>query len=164
MLSALQASFTTVTAVQAKRALLRGRAGLQLLGSVCEEFDPVLESVIEVEFSRLMRAAGVTCSVPQFEIVDAGRLVARCDFAVPERKLDFETDGFAFHHTRPQLAADRHRDRQLTRLGWRTVRYGTRRHPATPRGDGGRRVDADLGRDPRTSQLSRPGRVNRRLA
>lgn len=45
------------------------------------------------------------------------------DFAVPDLLLAIEIDGHAWHSTRQQRQHDSQRDRILTGLGWRVVRF-----------------------------------------
>ena len=66
----------------------------------------------------LERAGIVT--VPQYPI--AGRYL---DLAIPEKKIDIEVDGQAWHLDRNgcRKADDIHRDRLLEALGWKAVRF-----------------------------------------
>lgn len=48
------------------------------------------------------------------------------DFAWPEQRLIVETDGLASHRTVLALEADRHRDRDTLRAGYRTIRLTAR--------------------------------------
>jgi very-short-patch-repair endonuclease len=50
----------------------------------------------------------------------AGR---RRDFAWPDQRLVVETDGYRYHSSRAAKRRDNRRDRQLTALGWRTLRF-----------------------------------------
>ncbi len=45
------------------------------------------------------------------------------DFVWPDRHLVVETDGYRYHSTKQQQRRDRRRDRRLTALGWRPVRF-----------------------------------------
>jgi very-short-patch-repair endonuclease len=47
----------------------------------------------------------------------------RLDLACPEKKVAFEFDGFTYHSKRDQFNRDRERDRALSELGWKTVRF-----------------------------------------
>jgi very-short-patch-repair endonuclease len=52
--------------------------------------------------------------------VIAGR---RRDFVWREQRLVVETDGYRWHSTKEAQLRDRRRDRELTALGWRPVRF-----------------------------------------
>jgi very-short-patch-repair endonuclease len=58
---------------------------------------------------------------PEYEIL-SGRY--RLDFAHPGSKSAVEIDGFAAHSSTEQIANDRRREREITQLGWRFVRFG----------------------------------------
>jgi very-short-patch-repair endonuclease len=45
------------------------------------------------------------------------------DFVWLEQRLVVETDGYRYHSTRQARRRDNRRDRQLTALGWRPVRF-----------------------------------------
>jgi very-short-patch-repair endonuclease len=45
------------------------------------------------------------------------------DFAWPAHRLVVETDGYRYHASRETKRRDNRRDRQLTALGWRPVRF-----------------------------------------
>lgn len=47
----------------------------------------------------------------------------RADFAFLEQRLVVEVDGHEFHHTKKQRENDANRDRILTLLGWRVIRF-----------------------------------------
>jgi very-short-patch-repair endonuclease len=48
----------------------------------------------------------------------------RIDFAYVPAKIAIELDGHATHSTPSAIAADRRRQRELERLGWRFIRFG----------------------------------------
>jgi very-short-patch-repair endonuclease len=56
--------------------------------------------------------------VPQYRVADASGEVARVDFAYPGAGIAIEADGFAWHSSRSQFAADRRRRNALTLSGW----------------------------------------------
>ena len=47
----------------------------------------------------------------------------RLDFAWPDRKVAVEVDGHDYHKTKEQRSYDAKRDRELTKLGWTTLRF-----------------------------------------
>lgn len=48
----------------------------------------------------------------------------RIDFAYVSAKIAIELDGHATHSSPAAIAADRRRQRELERLGWRFIRFG----------------------------------------
>jgi very-short-patch-repair endonuclease len=129
-LEAMQRELCTHDQIEAWRVLLGRRQGMASIAVVLREADPRFESILAAEFGRLTTNAGVVL-VPQFRLSVAGGDVI-CDFADPVARIDFEADGFAYHSTPRQVAADKARDRRLLRVGWITVRYDTndiRRRP-----------------------------------
>ncbi|MEN3279684.1 MAG: hypothetical protein V7607_824 [Solirubrobacteraceae bacterium] len=51
-------------------------------------------------------------------------IAGRCrDFAWPDERLVVETDGYRYHSSRQAKRRDNRRDRQLTALAWRPVRF-----------------------------------------
>jgi very-short-patch-repair endonuclease len=75
-------------------------------------------SHLERLFFALTRKARLPKPAPNHEI--AGR---RRDFAWPDQRLVVETDGYRYHSSRHARRRDNRRDRQLTALGWRPVRF-----------------------------------------
>ena len=61
--------------------------------------------------------------VPQYEVRDRGRLVARLDFAYPELRLGIETHGYRFHAGRERWQRDIRRENRLKQLGWVVLVY-----------------------------------------
>jgi very-short-patch-repair endonuclease len=75
-------------------------------------------SHLERLFLALTRKARLPRPVPNHEIA------GRCrDFAWPDQCLVVETDGYRYHSSRQAKRRDNRRDRQLTALGWRPVRF-----------------------------------------
>jgi len=50
----------------------------------------------------------------------------RLDFALPDKKIGIELDGFSFHSSRDDLVRDRQRQRNLEQQGWRIVRFAAK--------------------------------------
>lgn len=57
--------------------------------------------------------------------VEAGGITYRCDFAVPELRLDIEADG-PLHRTPGGMRHDQERNIHLRDAGWYTLRFGAR--------------------------------------
>ena len=47
----------------------------------------------------------------------------RLDFAIPDKKIAIEIDGYDFHKTKQQINHDYKRAQQLEKLGWRIFRF-----------------------------------------
>jgi very-short-patch-repair endonuclease len=75
-------------------------------------------SHLERLFLRLTRKAKLPRPAPNHEI--GGR---KRDFVWCEHRLVVETDGYRYHSSRTARRRDNRRDRQLTTLGWRPVRF-----------------------------------------
>lgn len=71
----------------------------------------------ETQVRLLMHRAEIPPPVPQFEVLLAGRFIARVDFAWPERKVILEYDG-AHHADQLQMRRDRRRLNELVTAGW----------------------------------------------
>lgn len=84
------------------------------------------ESVLEVKVWRFLRGLDVQAPRRQHVVKDAGRFIARVDFAYPEVKLAIEAHSFRWHSGRIDWERDVGRDHALRRLGW-TVCYVTDR-------------------------------------
>jgi hypothetical protein len=104
-----------------------GKRGPAMLRQIVEELEAgenVPESVLERRILDLLLAAGLPPPVCQYEIRDEnGRLLARVDFAYPERRLAIEADGFKHHGNRRSYERDRARDSELAARGWTTLRF-----------------------------------------
>lgn len=96
----------------------RGTACLRRLLDVRDESHEQMESILEQRLFRLLRRAGLPDPVLQHEIWDAGRLVARLDFAYPELRLGIETHGYRWHGGYERWRRDIRRENELKRLGW----------------------------------------------
>jgi very-short-patch-repair endonuclease len=75
-------------------------------------------SHLERLFLRLVRAARLPPPEVNTRIAGAER-----DFAWPDRRLVVEVDGHAYHSSRAAKRRDHRRDRALTTLGWRPIRF-----------------------------------------
>jgi very-short-patch-repair endonuclease len=75
-------------------------------------------SHLERQFMALVRKARLPRPQPNREIAGRSR-----DFAWPQQRLVVETDGYRHHASRAAKRRDNRRDRELTALGWRAVRF-----------------------------------------
>jgi len=81
----------------------------------------VPESVLETKVARILRKAKLPGLVAQYNVVVAGHLIARVDFAFPAAKVAVEADGYRWHSGRAQWQQDLERRNALTNLGWRVI-------------------------------------------
>ena len=96
------------------------REALQL---IADSLYPALESPIEEAFWRAYieaRPHELNGIKPQHEVFD-GRY--RLDFALPDKKIGIELDGYAWHSDRETFTKDRARQRELELDGWRLIRF-----------------------------------------
>lgn len=97
------------------------------------------ESGLEVRLEAII--GDLDGLVRQHEVYDeAGRFVARTDFAIPSLRLAFEAHSAQFHSSPEAVRRDRFRHERLTAAGWR-VRYITSKEMASPLA-----LRADVGR------------------
>lgn len=102
----------------------RGRPGVTTMRSVLESRPPTAaapESVQERRLLRSLASAGFPPPVPQYEIRERGRLVARVDAAYPDRQIAIEYDSYLFHGGRRQHERDARRANRLRALGWEVI-------------------------------------------
>lgn len=102
----------------------KGRRGAAVLRSLLEERDPKTappESVLEARLIRVLRRARLPEPTRQFQIREAGRLLARVDLAYPDVHLAIEADGYRYHSGRVAWQRDLERRNRLTSRGWRVI-------------------------------------------
>lgn len=75
------------------------------------------ESPIEEQFAKAFYTATNVWPEPQISIAQY-----RVDFVIGDNTV-IECDGHDFHSTKPQREKDNHRDRVLTKLGYRIARF-----------------------------------------
>jgi very-short-patch-repair endonuclease len=95
-----------------------GTRRLEDLITVIAPDDDNARSHLERLFFALTRKARLPTPVSNHEIACRSR-----DFAWPDQRLVVETDGYRYHSSRQAKRRDNRRDRQLTALGWRPVRF-----------------------------------------
>jgi very-short-patch-repair endonuclease len=109
------------TKIAASLALVPNRRGARELRALLDLLQPDKDNArshLERLFLKLVRSGRVPG--PEVNYVIAGR---RRDFVWIEQRLVVETDGYRWHSTRQAQQRDRRRDRELTSLGWRPVRF-----------------------------------------
>ena len=109
------------------RVARRGRNGVGPMRNVLMErlgWNNVTESMMEDEFLRIMKAAGVDLPEPQLSIHRrGGRLIARVDFVYHQYKLVIELDGERYHSDRDSFRKDRRKQNALVLEGYRVLRF-----------------------------------------
>lgn len=121
---ALRRKLTSVPRLRWQLANGGRRLGISQLRALLDARDPntkPAESVLETKVARILRKAKLPGLVTQHEIVVAGRLIARVDFAFPAAKVAVEADGYRWHSGRAQWQQDLGRRNALTNLGWRVI-------------------------------------------
>ncbi|GAA5157159.1 hypothetical protein GCM10023321_34940 [Pseudonocardia eucalypti] len=109
-----------------RRAKHPGARGCRRLDEVVRLSNPRAESPMETRLRLALLAAGLPVPEVQYDILDRDWwLVARVDLAYPDAKLAIEYDG-APHFDARQRAQDLHRDNELARYGWHTMRIDRR--------------------------------------
>lgn len=106
----------------------------EALQLIADNLYPALESPIEAAFWRAYiegQPRELTGLKPQHEVFD-GRY--RLDFALPDKKIGIELDGYAWHSDRKTFTKDRARQRELELDGWRLIRFSGSEINASPEG------------------------------
>lgn len=86
---------------------------------------PVFHSPIEKFFWHAWQSDhGFLIPIEYQYEVEGGKY--RFDFAIPDRKVAIELDGYEWHSSREQFTKDRQRQREIEMLGWRVVRFSGR--------------------------------------
>jgi len=107
--------------VRATLARAPRRPGTRRLTDLIALLQPAMDNVrshLERLFLALTRKARLPKPEPNVTIAGRAR-----DFVWREQRLVVETDGYRYHSTRQGRRRDNRRDRQLTALGWRPVRF-----------------------------------------
>jgi very-short-patch-repair endonuclease len=113
------AGVAELAAIRAVAASGRG-AGSARARVVCGLADGLAGSPQETRLRLLMRRSRLPDPVAQFRVVVGDAVVARVDFAWPERKVAVEYDGL-WHADDRQFARDRRRLNLLREAGWTVV-------------------------------------------
>ncbi|MFA5891326.1 MAG: type IV toxin-antitoxin system AbiEi family antitoxin domain-containing protein [Actinomycetota bacterium] len=82
----------------------------------------VTESPVETSVLQLIRSRRLPLPMLQYVVTDAGRFIARLDFAYPDQRVAIEVDGFRHHDTRATFDDERARGNAIEALGWRILR------------------------------------------
>jgi very-short-patch-repair endonuclease len=125
--AALHRRLTTMSSVQAtlERLARRGRDGCGVLRTILERRAPIVgvaESPAETALLRMLLRNGLPAPVLQYEVREAGVLIARVDAAYPEWRIAIEYESYEHHTGKLALDRDTVRERRLLRTGWTVVR------------------------------------------
>ncbi|MGH2754292.1 MAG: DUF559 domain-containing protein [Actinomycetota bacterium] len=104
----------------------QGRNGVRKARELIAERDPRYEKVrgpSEIDALKLFDGVRLPVAEVDHEIWHQGRLLARCDFAYLDEKMDIEIDGDSVHGGKTDKDRDRKRDRRLEALGWTVIRF-----------------------------------------
>ena len=116
----------TVAALR-KAVARKGRNGVgpaRIVIAQRSQWDQVTESALESRFVRLVQSQGLPMPESQHQIRnEGGAVIARVDFAYPDKKVAVELDGAAYHSDVESFQRDRVRQNQLTLLGWIVIRF-----------------------------------------
>ena len=140
--SALRKRQTTVSRLTDfhERQSGRGRSGVTSMRKVLADIDSFgapTGSHLETRFMQLIRKARFPTMHRQVEVWDAGRFVARVDFAYPDRRFAIEVQSYEFHSERRDWKRDQEKVNDLRRAGW-DARLATKEdieHPQRILGD-----------------------------
>lgn len=104
----------------------QGRNGIGVMRAILDTrhaLQNTTESVLESRFLRALRDHGVALPVTQHVIRLGHHVVARVDFAYPERRVAIEVDGLRYHASRAALEADATRQNEISAAGFRVFRF-----------------------------------------
>jgi hypothetical protein len=107
-----------------RRLARPGRPGVRTLRTVLGWRDPAQappESEMETLMLDVIRRHGLPAPVPQFEVHDHGRFVARADAAYPEARIAIEYQSYQEHAEPRPLVRDSRRSNRLKAAGWDVI-------------------------------------------
>jgi hypothetical protein len=113
------AKVVDLASIRALAAARRG-PGSRRARAAAELADGLAASPPETRLRLLLGRSALPRPVAQFEVFHDGLLIARVDFAWPDRKVALEYDGL-WHAETGQFAKDRERLNQLREAGWVVV-------------------------------------------
>lgn len=116
------AGLCTARELQDELLLHAGLRGVRRAARAIELSDARAESPPESRLRLALVQAGLS-PVPQFEVHDGGRFIARVDLAFPQLKIAIEYDGRAVHEREDVFVRDRQRQNDLVRAGWLVLRF-----------------------------------------
>jgi hypothetical protein len=134
---ALRLRLTTLESFAAfvEQIARQGRNGVRIARELIAERDHRHEKVrgpSEIDALALFDGIRLPVAAVDHEIWYQGRLLARCDFAYIDDKMDIEIDGDSVHTGKSDRDRDRKRDRRLEALGWTVIRFSWEEVRDTP--------------------------------
>lgn len=118
-----------------RRVARSGRNGIGTIRPLVQErsgWSSLSESALEDLFIRLVSHSGLPTPVQQHRVMDGDRVVARADFAYPDRQILIELDGEQFHMDRETFQRDREKQNLAHALGWTVYRFTWRQLQDNP--------------------------------
>jgi very-short-patch-repair endonuclease len=104
---------------------MRGRRGVAILRELLVERTPgkaPTDSELELELRRLIIRSGLPAPTHQYE-VKIPQATIHVDLAYPSAKVAIEVDSYSWHMDKESFERDRERDNELSRRGWRVLRF-----------------------------------------
>ncbi|MGJ0117845.1 hypothetical protein ACQ7HM_01440 [Williamsia sp. MIQD14] len=109
--------------------------GIRQIRGLVPWIDPGAESSGESWMRHLILSDDLPRPETQVRVYNEhGDIVAKFDHAYREEKIGIEFDGFEYHYTAEQRAANTARDRETARLGWSTIRRNSAQLSFDPHG------------------------------
>lgn len=100
-----------------------GRTGNVRLRQLAAQVSDGAAAESERILHRILRRAGVSGWMPNYDVWHDGRLVAVVDVALPESMVAIEVDGMAYHQAPDRFQRDRTRQNELIGIGWTVLRF-----------------------------------------
>lgn len=99
-----------------------------------QEVDPPVPVRLDSEAERRVWEAHTQMNLPELHglVTQHDLLKYRLDFALPEKRIAFEVDGYAYHSDKKTFEKDRKRHRALELEGWRIARFTGKEACDTP--------------------------------
>jgi very-short-patch-repair endonuclease len=119
----MQRGWISATELDQRLRLYPGRTGNRALRRLAAQLSDGAAAQSERVLHRLLRRAGLTGWVANYQVWERGELIGVIDVAVPARRLAIEIDGWAFHHDIERFQRDRARQNDLVMLGWTVLRF-----------------------------------------
>ncbi len=112
------------TGATLRRLARPGRPGVRTLRQVLAWRDPEQapsESEMETLMLDVIRRHGLPAPIPQFEIYENGRFIARADAAYPEARIAIEYQSYQEHVGPESLVRDSRRRNRIKRARWSVI-------------------------------------------
>nr|WP_202886833.1 DUF559 domain-containing protein [Kribbella sandramycini] len=119
--AALRTGHVSASELEAAVVSMRG-VGRPLAARVAAAATPLAESFLESMLRSLLIDAGMTGLEPQVVVQDGG-FVARVDLGHRALQIAIEAEGYAFHGSAADFAADCRRYDDLVAAGWLVLRF-----------------------------------------